>query len=490
MKRQPLFTTKAAFLTALFLLLVCPAALRAQQKGEMPLTASKEALALFLQGRDKVENLEDPGTLFEQAVGKDPNFAIAYLYAGRTNQDFWRNLEKAVSLADKVSPGEREWILAAKAQAEGNPGERKAHLDQLLKLHPGDARAHEQSGFYYQAVGDEAAALKEFNEAARLDSKHASAYNSIGYSNFRLGKYTDAEQAFKAYIKLIPNNPNPYDSYAELLMKAGRYDESIKQYNMALSKDPAFASSYRGIGDNYLYKGDYAKARETFQRMYEKAPDDNWRDQALVSAMSSYVQEGKTDEALKTNEQRRALAEGRKDVQALIGIHSTAGFILAEAGRLDDAAKEFETADKLRADESLPAALRENTRFGMMQNHALLLIGRKEFGPARTQLDELGQLVAAKKNPNREFGYNEGLGFLELGQKNYAKAIEYFSKAGPNDPYVWYYTATAYEASGDKKKAAELYQKVVSWNSLDDLGYAIVRPRAAAKVAELAKASR
>ena len=113
------FRIRSSGLTVLLLLFISPGALLAQQK-EMSLTTSKEALALFVQGREKAENLEDPGTLFEQAVQKDPQFAIAYLFAGRTNQEFRKNVEKAASLADRVSPGEREWILAAKDQAEGN----------------------------------------------------------------------------------------------------------------------------------------------------------------------------------------------------------------------------------------------------------------------------------------------------------------------------------------------------------------------------------
>lgn len=477
---------QAAALTVLFLLFISPAALFAQNR-EMPLTASKEALALFIQGRDKVENLEDPGALFEQAIQKDPDFAMAYLFAGRGNPEFRKNVEKAATLADKASPGEREWILAARDQSEGNPSGRKEHLDQLLKLHPSDKRAHSQMGFYYRSVGDDAAALRHFSEAVKLDKNYAPAYNNIGYSNLRMGRYADAERAFKTYIKLIPKNPNPYDSYAELLMKTGKYDESIKQYNRALAVDPTFVSSYRGIGNNYAYQGDYAKARESYQRMFDKAPDDGQRDLALVSAMNSYVAEGKTVEALAANERRRELAEKAGDIPALINVHTAAGFILVESGKLDDAAKQFEKADQLREDPSLPATVRENRRFGGMQNRTRLSIARQDFGPAKTQLEEIRQYLSSRKNPNQERGYNETAGFMELGQKNYAKALEYFAKADPNDPYVWYYQAVAHEGAGDSKSAAALYRKVGNWNELDDTGHAVVRSRAAARGVELAK---
>ena len=457
------------------------------QNKEMTLTGSKEAIALFVQGRDKVENLEDPGTLFEQAIQKDPDFAMAYLFAGRTNREFRKNLEKALSLIDKVSPGEKEWILAVKEQSDGNLSGRKAHLEQMLKLYPGDKRAHSQMGYYYRSIGDDATALQHFTHSVELDKNYAPAYNDIGYANMALGKYPDAEKAFKNYIKLIPKNPNPYDSYAELLMKTGKYDESVIQYKKALATDPTFVSSYRGIGNNYAYKGDYTKAREAFQLMYDKAPDDGIRNLALLSAMNSYLAQGNTVKALEINDQRRTMAEKAGDVQSQIGIETVAGMILLEAGKPDDAAKYFEKADQLRADKSLPAALSENLRFGKMQNHARLLIARGDFDPARTQLNEIRQYLDSRKNPNQERGYYAMVGLLELKQKNYAKAIEAFDKADPDDPYVWYQRALASEGLGDAKSATALYQKVSGWNQLDTIGHAIVSPRAAARQSELAK---
>jgi tetratricopeptide (TPR) repeat protein len=336
-------------------------------------------------------------------------------------------------------------------------------------------------------MGDDATALRHFTESVKLDKNYAPAYNNIGYSNLTLGRYAESERAFKTYIKLIPKNPNPYDSYAELLMKTGEYDKSLEQYNRALVIDPAFINSYRGIGNNYAYKGDFTKARESYQRMFDKASDDGLRDLALQSAMNSYVTEGKIDKALEVNEQRRAIAQKAGDSVSLIGISTTAGYILAESGNLEDAAKQFEIADQLRNDSSLTATVRENGRFGGMRNHARLLIARQEFDAAKTQLEEIREYLSSRKNPNQDRGYNETAGFLELGQKNYAKALEYFTKADPNDPYVWYYQAVAQEAAGDGKSAAALYLKLANWNQLDDTGYALVRTRAIARGVELAK---
>lgn len=472
---------RAASLIAFFLISAAVPTTFAQN-GDMPLTVSKEARALFNQGLQKAENLEDAGTLFDQAIQKDPNFAFGYLFAGQTNRDFQKNLAMAVSLADKASPGEREWILAAQAQANGNPAERLAHLEQLLKLHPRDKRAHTQIALYYRQNGDETAALRHFSESVRSDKNYAPAYNNIGYSNMALGKYADAESAFKTYIKLIPNNPNPYDSYAELLMKTGKYDDSIKQYNMALAKDPTFIASYRGIGNNYAYKDDYAKSRETYQLMFAKATNDGNRDQALSSTMNAWLAEGRFDKALEVNEQRIAIAAKADDVQTTLGLHNLAGFISVESGNLDAAAKHFKMASDLIDNPALPAAAAENRRFNARFQQSRLLAARGEFDAARAEVEAMRQFVSTRKNVNQERNYNLIAGYVELKQKNYAKANDFFAKANPNDPYVWYHRAIAFEGAGDQKSAAELYRKIVDWNQLDTAPYAIVRPRAVAKL--------
>ena len=471
---------RAACLLLMTILIAVPAVF--SQAKNMPLTGSKEALVLFNQGLEKAENLEDPGTLFDQAVQKDPNFAFGYLFAGQTNREGQLNLEKAYKMADKASPGEREWIMAVWEQNNANPNGRREHLEKLLKLHPGDKRVHTQMALYYRGIGDEATALKHFGESVRIDKSYAPAYNNLGYSNMALGKYADAEAAFKTYIKLIPNNPNPYDSYAEFLMRSGKYDESIKQYNMALAKDPKFVASYRGMGNNYAYKGDYAKARQTYETMLSKATNDGNRDQALLSTANAWIAEGNLDKAIEVNNQRIALAEKDSDVQAVMGLHSLAGFLSVEAGDLEGAAKHIAMVAKTAEDPSLPAGLKANRQFNLRLQTVRYLAARGEFDAARAELEAMRQFASTSKNINVERNYNLAAGYVELKQKNHAKASEHFAKANQNDPYVWYYRAAAYEGSGDAKAAEELYRQIADWNRLDNPGYAVVRPRAIAKL--------
>jgi len=494
MKPLRCFALQASVAAMLLLILVAPPELFAQ-KGEMSITtSSKEAMNLFMQGRDKAENIEQAAAaaLFEQAIQKDPNFALAYLYRAQSGGGFnisRQSLDKAISLADKASPGERHWILYAQAQSDGDTAKAKESLDQLLKLFPADKRVHYLAGNYHRLIGDDRMALQEFTKVVERDKKFAPAYNLLGYAQSALGNYKAAEEAFKTYIKLLPNSPNPYDSYAELLLKTGKYDESIAQYRKALAIDPAFSGSLTGIGNNYLFKGDYAKARESYQQLFDKARAVNVKVGAMNSIITSYVHEGKTEEALKAVEQLRAFAETADARPAIIATYNNAGFILAESGKVDEAMKQFEMANKLREESSLPPAFKENGRFGAAIAQARASIARREFDAAKAKIEEARGLAAAKKNPFQEKAVNEALGHLELEQKNYDKALQHFAMADTEDPYVWYHTALAYEQKGDTANAAKLYAKVVNWNQ-NDFGYAFVRPQAMKKMNGMAKMSK
>jgi tetratricopeptide (TPR) repeat protein len=469
----------AVFLAAIvFAFASVPAVLA--QKGEMRLTGSKEAIAIYWQAQMKADNQDDPGTLFDQAVQKDPNFAYGYLFAGQTNRDFQLNLEKAVALVDKVSPGEREWILAVQAANNGDQAGAMQHWLQLAKLYPNDKRVQSQVGFFYRGSGDEATANKYFNEAARIDGKWAPAYNNLGYSNVALGRWSDAEKAFKTYVSLIPNNPNPYDSYGEMLMNSGKYDESIKQYSMALAKDKTFYNSYRGVGDNYAYKGDFDKARAQYKQMYDvSAGNPGFRDTALIAMLDSWLYQGHIAEALKVNDDRIAEFQKQGDPQSLFFAHSFAAFIATEGGDYDAAAKHLSMATEVMKDPALPAGLEAGRKFNAAAARARLAIARGDVAGAQSDLDWLG---TAARNPNQQFNYNFLRGYAEIKQGHFAKASEFLAKANPQDSMTWYYQAIALEGAGDKAGAAKLYKKIVDWNQLDQPNYAIVRPRAVAKL--------
>ena len=466
------------------LLIVCLVSydLTAQVK-EIPVTtSSKEALNFFLTGRDKIENQEivAAAALFDKAIEKDPSFAIAYLYRAQSGGGyniFRQNIDKAVSLADKVSPGEKLEISYTQAFADGNGQKRKECLDQLLSTFPFDKRVQQIAGEDFYTANDFQTALVHFTKAKEIDNNFAPVYNMIGYCQSSLNNFPAAEEAFQSYIKMVPDKPNPYDSYAELLLKMGKYDESIEQYKKALEKDPQFTTSLAGIGNNYVFKGDYTTARKYFQDYYDKSPTVNGKLDALYEKATSFIHEGKPEEAVNTFNEFRSLAEKEKLVTSEINSYAYQGFTVSEAGNPKEGKVYFEKAIDLLGKSDLTPAVKENLNVRSMLWRFYYLTVNNDLDKAQAQSEECKTKIESRKNPDEEMFLSSLLGIYELKKGNYDKAISYFSKDNSQNPLTWYYTAQAYNKKGDKEDSQKILDKIAKWN-VNSLDLAFVRKNA------------
>ena len=453
------------------------------QVNEIPITtSSSEALKFFKDGRGKSEDFKmaEAASLFDKAIQKDPNFARAYLYraqSGGGNTIYMQNLEKAISLADKVSEGEKLEIEYFKSSGEGNGEKQKELLMQLLKSFPSDKRVQGLAGIYYYSINDFQAALRYFNKSAEIDPKYASAFNMIGYCQSALNNYPESEKAFRTYISLSPNSPNGYDSYAELLLKTGKYDESIAQYKKALQYDPSFSSSLAGIGNNYIFKGDYEAARKNYQEYYDKSLLINGKFDALFLKAVSYIYEEKPEQAIATLEDYRDLAEKKNLTTNAIGSYINQGYILTETGNPAEGIKHFTKADELLGTSKLSEVTMENFNTYLKIWKFYALTANAEYDKAKIESENCRQKVELRKNPGEEMWLNGLYAFNELKKGDYDQAIQYYSKADQEDPMNWYYLGVAYSKKGDKQSASQWFDKVTKLN-VNSLNLALVRKRA------------
>jgi tetratricopeptide (TPR) repeat protein len=452
------------------------------QVKEVPITtSSKEALNLFLSGREKLENIEffEAAPLFDKAIQLDPNFALAYLYRAQSGSGynvFRQNFDKAISFIDKVSEGEKLLILYFQALYYGNGQKQKEYLDQLLKSFPSDKRVNNLAGvYYYYVINDYSTAMVHFTKSTELDSKYAPVYNMIGYCQSALGNYQEAEKAFQTYIKLIPNSPNPFDSYAELLLKMGKYDESIVQYKIAVEK--GLFSSLGGIGNNYIFKGDYNAARKFYQDYFDKDPNIDGKFNAIYWKATSFVYEGKTKEALTAFDEYRTLAEKENLIPNIIDSYNFQGQLLAESGNPLEGMKYYQKGFDLLEKSKLHEVEKERFVTFSMLSSVYYLAVNGELDKASSESEKCILKVESRKDPFEEMFLNSNIGFLEFKKGNYEKAIQYFSKGFKDNPFYWYYTALAYSKKGDKQNASKIFEKITKWN-VNGIDLALVRKRA------------
>lgn len=189
-------------------------------------TVNPEAYDLYLKGRF-YWNERNPSAIkesiayFQQAIEKDPNFALAYL-----------------GVADAYNIGN---ILGAFTAKDSLPKAEAAAM-KALSLDPSLAEAHAALGvvkshYYFDFPGAE----KEFLKAIELNPN--SAYAHLFYSNCYLapmGRMAEAIAENKKALELDPLSLPISNFMAMTYMFADDYEKSDKQFQHTIAMDPTF----------------------------------------------------------------------------------------------------------------------------------------------------------------------------------------------------------------------------------------------------------
>ena len=459
------------------------AASAVSENGKIPITtSSEEAKKEFLLGRDVFEKLLAQESLnhFDKAIALDPNFASAELARANsapTAKDFFEHLKKAVSLADKVSEGEKLLSLANQAGANGRPAEQKQYLDKLVAAYPEDERVQFNLGGYYFGLQDYDNAVAHYKKATEISPNYSPAYNLLGYAYRQQEDYSSAEDAFKKYVELIPGDPNPYDSYAELLLKMGRFDESIAQYRKALSIDPHFNASHFGISADLMYQGKADAAAGELQTMADQARNDGERRTAYFGMAVLSADAGNLEKALQAMDKQYAIAEKKNDSAAMAADLQAKGNILSEMQRYDAAAQQYDHSLQIVQASGLSQQIKDNAKLQRLFNAATLALARKDTAAAKKNAEEFRQGAEAQQNPAQLRQAHELEGRIAFAEKDYDKATAELDQANQQDPRNLYRLSQAYQAKGDSAKAQEYAKKIADFNSLPQLNYAFIRSK-------------
>jgi tetratricopeptide (TPR) repeat protein len=177
-------------------------------------TENPEAYRLYLQGRYCWNQRTDEGVkkglqYFQQAIEKDPNYALAY-----------------AGLADSYAVGN----------------------GQYLGLTPREARPK-----------GKAAAMKALEIDDSLAEAHTTLADTYLYYDWDFPK---AQQEFLRAIATNPNYPTAHQWYSEYLYAVGRFDESIAEAKRAQELDPLSISINLSVAAAYFYARKYDPAIE------------------------------------------------------------------------------------------------------------------------------------------------------------------------------------------------------------------------------------
>ena len=452
-----------------------------RERGTIPITTrSDEVRAIFLRGRTLNENLQahEAHAVFQQAVALDPSFAFGEYSLATTSptaRERDEHLQKALTLSEKASIGERLLILGFEARTHGDPDRARQIADSLVAQYPDDERAHWTLANACSAQQNYDRAIAEFNAAITLNPRYSLAYNQLGYAYRSAGQMAAAESAFRQYIALVPNDPNPYDSYAELLMKSGRFDESIVQYRKAQSIDRHFAGAFVGIAADEMYAGRPEAAIIEAERYLSVARDDGERRTALVTLAMIHVEHGATVKALRAMERRSAMASAIGDTVNMSADGVIVGEILLEAGRPEAARERFDRAHALLAASSADVELKRDDALAAHYDAARVALAKSNLPTARAEAIAYATGASARHNDARVRQAHELTGLVALASRMFGQSVAEFALADQQNPAVLAAMARVYAGRGEMAKALELQAQARNMNILPTFPYVFTR---------------
>jgi TolB-like protein/DNA-binding winged helix-turn-helix (wHTH) protein/Flp pilus assembly protein TadD len=288
-------------------------------------TESNEAYQLYLKGRffwnkRTAEALKKSIEYFNQAIDKDPRFALAYVGLA----------DCYVVPANRLPP--REAMPKAKAAAI-----HALELDETL------AEAHASLGRVFAAYDwDWASAEKEYKRAIELNPRYAIAHQWYGGWLQVMGRSNDAIAERKLALELEPLSLIINFELGLAFFYARDYDQAIEQFQKTLELDQNFPSAHNFLPATYLQKGMYDEAIAEFKKAIPLTADSE-RSLSKAGLGNAYAVIGKKSEA------RAVLAELKQTYEQEYVPANSIALIYAGLGEKDQAFAWLDKAYEQRA---------------------------------------------------------------------------------------------------------------------------------------------
>jgi len=223
-------------------------------------TQNPEAYELYLKGRyfwnkRTHSDLDTAISYFNQAIAKDPGYALAYL-----------------GLADAYAVLPNHGGTPSEDFPKSNAAARKAlELDATL-AHPHAILGSNEMDYEWDFAGGEA----EFKKAFELDPNDATAHQwYAGHIGCLGGREQEALAEVNRAHQLDPLSPMIGVAVGQVYGEAGRHDEAIATCKKVASENPTFAPAHDCLAVGYWQKRMYAQSIEETKVAAQLSGDPN-----------------------------------------------------------------------------------------------------------------------------------------------------------------------------------------------------------------------
>lgn len=373
------------------------------------------------------------------------------------NTDRTADAEKVLSTLLERAPDQRalNYTYAQVLTKLGRGDESQQYLERAVEIDPTFGPAILQLIDIYQKKGEWDKAADVLQPLIADDPMNLDLQRQQAYFYLRAGEPEKARAAFKSIVAADPTDTRSQFYLAEALDDLSQFDEADKIYRALLAKTPTDPELLASYGLSQINQQKLDEAEKTFKSLLaiDNLPDNL---QALGRTQMAYIelQRGNYDKAVE-NARPVLVFRDKPNVQAV----NIALDALKKQRRYSDAVALLQPlVDKYAADPSVNARYVEMlVRAGAMERARVASATQAKFGPKNT-------IATAEA-------------WIETEQ--YAPAIAMLRDAvqkSPDDMDLQFELGSAYERSGDKKSAEDMFLKILDSHpenaaTLNYLGY-------------------
>jgi tetratricopeptide (TPR) repeat protein len=252
-----------------------------------PATKDMHAYQLYLKGRHlwnrrSTTSLEQAVQYFEEAIGRDPEYASAHagladayiLLGSYTHVPLREAYGKAQTAAERALELDRTLAEAHASLGQIRRWKRdwlgeEAAYRRAIELNPGYATAHQWYATLLAALGRSDEALREIRLAEELDPlSHAISVTAVVVL-YAGRQYEMALEQLNRALELEPNFASVHAWFGVIHAAQGRYQEAIDAIDRAFELNPDNPNQLFGLGYAYARMGQREKAIEVVNRARE-----------------------------------------------------------------------------------------------------------------------------------------------------------------------------------------------------------------------------
>jgi tetratricopeptide (TPR) repeat protein len=188
-------------------------------------------------------------------------------------------------------------------------------IDAYRKIRPQNAAIYNKIGIAYQRMANDEAAIENYGQATKLDSKFAAPYNNLGTVYFHQNDNKRAQQMYKKSIKLDAATAPFWSNLGAVYMAQRQYSNGAEAYEKAFLLDPDIFHeiALNGITQNESPE-ELAKLYLTFAEIYAHA---GMKTEAILY-LHKAIEEGFRDRQQLQQDQQLATLHGNPEFEALL----------------------------------------------------------------------------------------------------------------------------------------------------------------------------